>query len=43
MPGTMYFDLLKRFDWAGLGLMAAFLGCLEYVLEEGPTHDSTSR
>ncbi|WP_288585115.1 DHA2 family efflux MFS transporter permease subunit [uncultured Methylobacterium sp.] len=33
------FDLLKRFDWAGLGLMAAFLGCLEYVLEEGPTHD----
>lgn len=32
-------DLLKRFDWAGLGLMAAFLGCLEYVLEEGPTHD----
>ncbi|TGD95780.1 DHA2 family efflux MFS transporter permease subunit [Methylobacterium nonmethylotrophicum] len=32
-------DLLKRFDWAGLALMAAFLGCLEYVLEEGPTHD----
>ncbi|GJD61590.1 DHA2 family efflux MFS transporter permease subunit [Methylobacterium frigidaeris] len=32
-------DLLKRFDWTGLALMAAFLGCLEYVLEEGPTHD----
>ncbi|GJD48375.1 Colistin resistance protein EmrB [Methylobacterium crusticola] len=32
-------DLLKRFDWAGLVLMGAFLGCLEYVLEEGPTHD----
>ena len=33
------FDLLKSFDWAGLGLMGAFLGCLEYVLEEGPNHD----
>ncbi len=32
-------DLLKRFDWAGLAFMAAFLGSLEYVLEEGPTND----
>jgi DHA2 family multidrug resistance protein len=32
-------DLLRRFDWAGLAFMAAFLGCLEYVLEEGPLHD----
>lgn len=28
--------LLRRFDWWGLGLMAVFLGSLEYVLEEGP-------
>jgi len=33
------FDLLKAFDWAGLAFMAGFLGCLEYVLEEGPNHD----
>jgi DHA2 family multidrug resistance protein len=33
------FDLFKNFDWAGLGFMAAFLGSLEYVLEEGPTDD----
>lgn len=32
-------DLLKSFDWAGLAFMAGFLGCLEYVLEEGPNHD----
>jgi DHA2 family multidrug resistance protein len=32
-------DLLKLFDWAGLGFMAAFLGSLEYVLEEGPNND----
>ena len=32
-------SLLKRFDWLGLGLMAVFLGTLEYVLEEGPTSD----
>ena len=32
-------DLLKAFDWAGLAFMAGFLGCLEYVLEEGPNHD----
>ena len=31
--------LFKRFDWFGLVFMAAFLGCLEYVLEEGPAHD----
>jgi DHA2 family multidrug resistance protein len=31
--------LLKRFDWWGLFAMGTFLGCLEYVLEEGPTHD----
>jgi MFS transporter, DHA2 family, multidrug resistance protein len=28
--------LLKRFDWFGLFSMAAFLGALQYVLEEGP-------
>ena len=28
--------LLRGFDWVGLGLMAAMLGSLEYVLEEGP-------
>ncbi|WP_230531169.1 DHA2 family efflux MFS transporter permease subunit [Microvirga roseola] len=32
-------SLFKSFDWAGLGLMAAFLGGLEYVLEEGPLND----
>ncbi|MDJ1159951.1 DHA2 family efflux MFS transporter permease subunit [Chelatococcus sp. SYSU_G07232] len=32
-------DLLKRFDWWGLAFMAAFLGSLEFVLEEGPTKD----
>jgi DHA2 family multidrug resistance protein len=31
--------LIKTFDWWGLGFMGAFLGCLEYVLEEGPTND----
>jgi DHA2 family multidrug resistance protein len=31
--------LFKDFDWAGLAYMAGFLGCLEYVLEEGPNHD----
>jgi MFS transporter, DHA2 family, multidrug resistance protein len=31
--------LLRGFDWAGLGLMAAMLGSLEYVLEEGPGDD----
>jgi len=33
------FELFKSFDWAGLGFMAAFLGSLEYVLEEGPNND----
>ncbi|WP_293807602.1 DHA2 family efflux MFS transporter permease subunit [uncultured Bosea sp.] len=28
-------SLIKRFDWLGLAAMAAFLGSLEYVLEEG--------
>jgi DHA2 family multidrug resistance protein len=32
-------DLFKTFDWWGLGFMAAFLGSLEYVLEEGPIND----
>jgi MFS transporter, DHA2 family, multidrug resistance protein len=32
------FKLLERFDWWGLIFMAAFLGTLEYVLEEGPQH-----
>jgi MFS transporter, DHA2 family, multidrug resistance protein len=31
--------LMKKFDWWGLAAMAAFLGSLEYVLEEGPGHD----
>ncbi|TBW36654.1 DHA2 family efflux MFS transporter permease subunit [Siculibacillus lacustris] len=29
-------SLYDNFDWAGLAGMAAFLGALEYVLEEGP-------
>ncbi len=31
--------LLKKFDWLGLAAMATLLGALEYVLEEGPSHD----
>lgn len=31
--------LFEHFDWLGLASMAGFLGCLEYVLEEGPTND----
>jgi DHA2 family multidrug resistance protein len=31
--------LLKRFDWLGLAGMGAFLGSLEYVLEEGTRLD----
>jgi DHA2 family multidrug resistance protein len=31
--------LLKKFDWWGLLGMGTFLGCLEYVLEEGPSND----
>lgn len=32
-------SLIKRFDWLGLAGMAAFLGSLEYVLEEGTRLD----
>jgi DHA2 family multidrug resistance protein len=32
-------SLFKHFDWWGLGFMAAFLGSLEYVLEEGSRYD----
>src|SRR5690242_7855171 len=33
------FRLLQHFDWWGLLFMAAFLGTLEYVLEEGPRYE----
>ncbi|MBV8122442.1 MAG: DHA2 family efflux MFS transporter permease subunit [Alphaproteobacteria bacterium] len=33
------FSLLRYFDVIGLVLMATFLGCLEYALEEGPRWD----
>src|SRR5436190_7026619 len=33
------FSLLRGFDVTGLVLMATFLGCLEYALEEGPRWD----
>ena len=33
------FGLLRHFDWTGFLAMAAFLGALEYVLEEGPRND----
>jgi MFS transporter, DHA2 family, multidrug resistance protein len=33
------FNLLQHFDWWGLLFMAAFLGTLEYVLEEGPRYE----
>jgi DHA2 family multidrug resistance protein len=32
-------SLMRGFDFAGLVLMALFLGCLEYVLEEGTRWD----
>jgi DHA2 family multidrug resistance protein len=32
-------SMLRYFDFAGLVLMAVFLGCLEYALEEGPRWD----
>ncbi|MCB1490244.1 MAG: DHA2 family efflux MFS transporter permease subunit [Rhodobiaceae bacterium] len=32
-------SLFAHFDWIGLGAMAAFLGSLEFVLEEGPGND----
>ncbi|HEY4203156.1 MAG TPA: DHA2 family efflux MFS transporter permease subunit [Devosiaceae bacterium] len=31
--------LMSKFDWIGLGALAAMLGSLEYVLEEGPSND----
>jgi len=33
------FSLLRGFDLTGLALMAVFLGCLQYALEEGPRRD----
>ena len=33
------FRLLEYFDWWGLAFMAAFLGTLEYVLEEGARYE----
>jgi DHA2 family multidrug resistance protein len=33
------YALLKNFDWFGFVTMAAFLGALEYALEEGPSKD----
>lgn len=30
------FSLLKRFDFFGMATIALFLGCLQYVLDEGP-------
>ncbi|WP_448206569.1 DHA2 family efflux MFS transporter permease subunit [Azospirillum sp. sgz302134] len=32
-------ELRRGFDFLGLGLMAAFLGSLEFVVEEGPRQD----
>jgi MFS transporter, DHA2 family, multidrug resistance protein len=32
-------DLIRGADYLGMVLMAAFLGCLEYTLEEGPRWD----
>ena len=34
-----HLKLLENFDWTGLAAMAAFLGALEYILEEGPSKD----
>jgi DHA2 family multidrug resistance protein len=33
------FSLLRGFDLTGLALMAVFLGCLQFALEEGPRRD----
>src|SRR5215831_18168149 len=33
------FSLLRGFDLTGLALMAVFLGCLQYALQEGPRLD----
>jgi DHA2 family multidrug resistance protein len=32
-------SLLKDFDYTGLLLMAVFLGCMQYAIEEGPRND----
>ncbi len=32
-------EMLKQIDFPGLVLMAIFLGCFEYSLDEGPRHD----
>ena len=32
-------SLLRGADYLGMALMAVFLGCLEYTLEEGPRWD----
>jgi len=32
-------SLLKDFDYLGLLLMAVFLGCMQYAIEEGPRND----
>ncbi len=32
-------SLFQKFDWTGLIALAAFLGAMEYVLEEGPNND----
>ena len=32
-------SLFQKFDWIGLMALAAFLGAMEYVLEEGPNND----
>ncbi|BEU25701.1 DHA2 family efflux MFS transporter permease subunit [Paraburkholderia caribensis] len=44
VPRFVHFDhpnlpLLKKGDYLGIVLMSGFLGCLEYVLEEGPRKD----
>jgi MFS transporter, DHA2 family, multidrug resistance protein len=36
---TPNLPMLKRIDWSHLVAMAICLGCLQYVLEEGPRHD----
>ncbi len=32
-------EMMKGFDWQGILCVALFLGCLQYVLEEGPIND----
>lgn len=36
---SSHHDLLKRIDWLALLSLALFLGCIVYVLDEGPRHD----